>query len=60
MRTRLFDLAITGNILFEGQLVLGGTLLVNKGRVSGKEIQSHLFPMGLNYFLAFKCNLLHN
>ena len=35
MRPRLFDLAITGNILFEGQLVPGGTLLVKQGRVSG-------------------------
>ena len=35
MKTHLFDLAITGNILFEGQLVGGGTLLVDKGRISG-------------------------
>ena len=35
MRPRLFDLAITGNILFEEQFVPGGTLLVNQGRVSG-------------------------
>ena len=35
MTAHLFDLAITGNILFEGQFVEGGTLLVDEGRVSG-------------------------
>jgi allantoinase len=35
MKTHLFDLAITGNILFEGQLVGRRTLLIDKGRVSG-------------------------
>ena len=35
MTAHIFDLAITGNILFEGQFVEGGTLLVDEGRVSG-------------------------
>jgi hypothetical protein len=29
--------------------------------ISGKKTHSYLFPMwGINYFLAFKCDLLHN
>lgn len=35
MTAHLFDLAVTGNILFEGQFVQGGTLLIDEGRVSG-------------------------
>ena len=35
MTAHLFDLSITGNILFEGRFIERGTLLVDEGRISG-------------------------